>query len=118
MSELSSEMQAFETHMDRMERVAEENRGKLAVAKQETKQARWEAIGWGMAWLFGSMAVVAIVLGITYAIYKGTEGPSSQQKLDQDARMTCIKGHGTWLGTGSDNTSVAGSCVMPGSSTE
>lgn len=61
----------------------------IAVAKQETKQQRWEVTGW-----VGVATLIAIVLlGIIYAIYKGSTGPPSPD-LKQQA---CIDAGGSYI---------------------
>lgn len=95
----SQEIEQFETHMDKMDRLAMEHKHELALAQEKTKQvkiaareSRHEAILWAIS----IIAVVAVILGIVFAIYKGTAGPSSEQQLEDKQISRCYDEGGEW----------------------
>lgn len=115
LNSMSGEMVMFESHIERMDRERQAQEAALKLERERTRNARWLTMKESLAWLFGGIAAVAIVLGITYAIWTGTRGPSATEEQEQEARLECIEHGGTWLG-GTDTSD--GSCVMPGVSTK
>ena len=112
---MNGEMEAFETHLDRMEREAQAQAAALAVEKEKTKQLKVQARSdtkQTFVYVVCILAVVAIIAGIGFAIFKGTAGPSAKQQLEDKWRTQCVQAHGTWIPkVGTDGDPL---CVIAG----
>ena len=108
-------------HADRMElrqleldaetkRIEALNEKEVRVAKERTKQDRAGAFSnIGIALVVG-----AVLLGIVFAIYKGTTGPEGPDP-ETDREKVCMDHGGTWLPADVlGDTADKGLCVMPG----
>lgn len=94
-----NEMEQFETHMDKMERLAQQQRHELALAQEKTKLAKVEAkkdTKETFLFALGIIAVVGVILGIVGAIYLGVSGPSSQEQLEREQITLCYDRNGEW----------------------
>lgn len=117
---MSQEIEQFETHMDRMDREAQQQRHALAIEQEKTKQKKIEAKKDSKeTFLFfvGMVSVVAVILGIVAAIYFGTAGPSAEQQLRQEHIKMCFDNGGKWepdKGDYRDDDFVAEHCNLPG----
>lgn len=106
-----SEMQQFETHMDRMERERQEQQAEIekvrlraqadtAQAASRVRVARWQVIGW---W-GGSLVCAVFAIGLAWIIWQANAGPSAVEKQEHDQQMECTEAGGS---------SVSGDCIMP-----
>jgi len=109
-----------ETHFDRMERErqAQEAQTKQVaiVQENETKRAKMQARNKtkeSLVIAFSVLAGVGLILGIAYAIYMGTKGPSEDQKYEDKWRSECLAGNGTWLPIDTDSGDKF-ICIAPG----
>ena len=94
-----SELEQFETHMDRMDRLSQQQSHELALAQEKTKQLKVEARKDSKeTFLFalGILATVSVILGIIGAIYMGVSGPSSQEQLEREQITLCYNKNGEW----------------------
>lgn len=112
---MDAEMEAFETHMDRMEREKQAQDSQLAIEREKTKRAKIEAradtkemITWVLGILIGCAALVATI----FFIWQGTKGPSASQQLEDKWRTECIAHNGAWIPGGNSNGSSAGTCYV------
>ena len=101
---MSSEIEAFETHMDRMERERQAQHAELEKVRitqeHQTKRAKLEARNATketLTWIVLIIAVATVVLGIIFFIWKGTAGPSADQVLEDKWRSECLAASGTWI---------------------
>lgn len=109
---MSQEIEQFETHMDRMDREAQQQRANLAVEQERTKRAKIEAKAnrqesWQI-FIIGFF-VSAVVLGIAAAIFFGVRGPSAEQQQMQDRVMACYDQGKDWIpeqSTGADGVVI------------
>lgn len=95
-----TEIMDFESHMQRMEREAQQQAHDLAVEKERTKQRKLAArsetkeyLAWGALALLVVAVVAAIVVGIWYV----TKGPDTDQQRRDEYRTECITNGGTFI---------------------
>lgn len=98
-------------HRHALERQAQKEINDLKIERQRTRRARKDV------WItfFVGLFVVTLLLGICFAIYKGTRPGPYSGKPDKDERRetACMAAGGTWL-PGSLVVGEDGLCVLPG----
>lgn len=96
---MTQEMEQFETHMDKMERLAQQQRHELALAQEKTKLAKVEAkkdTKETFLLSFAILATVAVIIAIIGAIYLGTSGPSAKDQMQEKQITRCYDEGGEW----------------------
>lgn len=96
----SQEIEQFETHMDKMDRLTTQHKHELALAQEETKRAKIAARAnrnETIVYMFSILAAAAVVLGILAAIFFGVRGPSAEEMLRQEQIKMCTEAGKDWV---------------------
>lgn len=115
-----STLENFETHMDRMEREAQQQRAQLAIEVEKTKQIRSTNRGnWSEAIMVvgACFAVVVFLIGFIYTMWLINRGPSASETLRHQEITMCMDNGGKWepnKGDVSEDEYVAEHCNLPG----
>lgn len=112
---MDAEMEAFETHLDRMEREKQAQDSQLALEKERTKRAKVDARADTkemLTWILGTFLAVVMVLGLSYIIWQGNKGPSASEQLQDKWRTECIDHNGTWIPDTDSHGNITGTCYL------
>lgn len=117
---MTQEMEQFETHMDRMDRLSQQQKHELALAQEKTKQVKVAAkkdTKEAFMFTIGAILVAAVLLGIVAAIFLGARGPGATENLRHEEITMCMDHGGKWepdKGDYRDDDFVAEHCNLPG----
>lgn len=116
-----SEIEAFETHMDRMERERQAQDAALEIEKELTRRAKIKArteTKETITWIFGMIITAVVVLGAIFFIWKGTAGPNADQELEREARIECVQSGGTFIPNVGGDSRGSDICIVEGQSVD
>ena len=114
-----SEIQNFETHLDRMEREKQAQEATLRLEQERIKRAKLDQRfrNKDEFWIVSGLAVVlTFVLCLGYLIWLGVRGPNNDDIQRQQEIQMCYDHGGYWKpdkGDPRDDDFMAEHCVVP-----
>ena len=110
------------SYVEKLDFREQEHRHAMELAAQheaaETKRARYqkaESRHEVLTYVGIAICVAAVILGIVYAVYRGTTGPDNSGRIEQEREQACVEAGGGWVPEDLlSDTASHGLCVFAG----